>query len=394
LGLSEPTDCELYSADANCDNQVTAADANCIFNAALNGADRQERNELVNECCTQQITSTSHAKTIHLFKSDLLKVENITTKQAENFIVPISLHTSNQIVSLTFDIIYDHQKLEYLDYSIDNTLIENFVLTGVNEIEPGRIRIAAAAVTATSITTSGDLINLMFKSKESFLGTTKIDITNVKDDIASFFTESGDIHVILADNSTPLILTPTVTPAQKTTPIPTFTPVPDYKPTWFFSFNNDSDFSSISGGLTNPPYPGGDVYMGEIPKGEDGLGAMFILAPGQVELLMFPELEVGDNPAFIRASVQASSGGASIGLAALDGQMDGSIATNIPVDSSIFKDRYHWMYVLYKSPSDSIVPIFQVSNLNGKQPVVVYLDTIEIYQLEGDQGIPFTLLHD
>jgi hypothetical protein len=178
------------------------------------------------------------------------------------------------------------------------------------------------------------------------------------------------------------------------TPTPIYTPLPLPEVSWYFPLEVETEIERISGGLMEPPYPGGDVYFGEIPSGEDGLGAMFILAPGQVELFKFPTLELGPYPVFVRASVFASAGGASIGLAALDGQLDGSIATNIPADSSIYKDRYHWIYLLYKAPGNSIVPIFQVSNLNANQPIVIYLDTLEVYVLDGEKGVPCELMID
>ncbi|MFH1743288.1 MAG: hypothetical protein ABIH23_30145 [bacterium] len=137
--------------------------------------------------------------------------------------------------------------------------------------------------------------------------------------------------------------------------------------------------------------------MGGIPtdSGEftDGQGAMIIASPGQLELLMFPTLDVGENTVLIRLSVHSIGAGAAIGLAVLDGSWDGSIATNIPANSSIFEDGYHRMVLLYDPPGESIVPVLQVANLSGTENVLIYIDNLEIYLLPKDGCVPNHLLY-
>ena len=61
-------------------------------------------------------------------------------------------------------------------------------------------------------------------------------------------------------------------------------------------------------------------------------------------------MDVGDNMVLLRASVRSTNGGAAIALAALDGSMDGSIATNQPANSDIYVDNYQRMTLVYDPP--------------------------------------------
>jgi formylglycine-generating enzyme required for sulfatase activity len=139
------------------------------------------------------------------------------------------------------------------------------------------------------------------------------------------------------------------------------------------------------------------VEVGEIPTDvgglSDGKGATITVAPGQVELLLFPTLEVGANVALIRASVQSTRRGAAVALAVLDGSMDGSIATNIPADSAIFQGEYQRMVLIFDAPGTAIMPVVQVANLRGDEALSVYLDNVEIYLLPRGVSIPSDMLY-
>lgn len=169
-------------------------------------------------------------------------------------------------------------------------------------------------------------------------------------------------------------------------------------PTMIFKLDSVEEFQHIPGGFTNPPLPGGDVFVGGIPidpSGKnDGQGLMVVSSPGNVDLFMFPKIEVGEDFVLLRGFVLASAKDAAIALAALDGSMDGSIATNIPANSSMFQDGYHRMLVLYDPPGDSVIPIFQVSNISDSQTIIVYFDNLEVYRLPKGVGIPAELLED
>ena len=158
----------------------------------------------------------------------------------------------------------------------------------------------------------------------------------------------------------------------KTLPIPEKT----------YKLDSESEFTRMSGGFMNAQ--AGSVEVGSIPAMEgfsDGKGVTLTAGKGQVELLMFPTMDVGDNMIMLRASVQSNNGGAALALAALDGGMDGSIATNQPANSNVYFDKYQRMVVVYDPPGNTIVPIFQLANLSNLIPVTVYLDNIEIFLL-------------
>ena len=195
--------------------------------------------------------------------------------------------------------------------------------------------------------------------------------------------------------------TPTPTPAtepQEPTATPTETPAlyPEpWRPWRVFTMDSADEFTRYPGGFDeNPP---GSVAVGNIPPGgpllTDGKGVSIITAPGQLELLLFPTLDVGDNLVFMRASVQSVGKKAAVALAVLDGSMDGSIATNIPANSAIFEGGYDRMVLLYDPPGSTVIPVFQVANLAGDENVLVYLDNLEIYLLPKEGSVPNALLH-
>jgi hypothetical protein len=82
-------------------------------------------------------------------------------------------------------------------------------------------------------------------------------------------------------------------------------------PTRVFTLDTAGEFVEYPGGFAGAP--AGRVVVGRIPSDatglSDGVGATITVAPGGVELLLFPTLEVGTNVALIRASVQSTGGG-------------------------------------------------------------------------------------
>ena len=193
--------------------------------------------------------------------------------------------------------------------------------------------------------------------------------------------------------------TPTAVPTATPGDTPIVPPGPGTEPSLdlirVFTFDTADEFDEYPGGFMN--FPAGTVAVGGIPPGpddfSDGQGATITTAPGQVNLLMFPALSVGENMVVVRASVQSTSPGAAVALAVLDGSMDGSIATNVPANSGIFQGAYHRMVLVYDPPGTTILPAFQVANLSGEQEVSVYLDNLEIYLLPRGISIPSDLLY-
>jgi len=162
-----------------------------------------------------------------------------------------------------------------------------------------------------------------------------------------------------------------------------------------FTFDSAEEFQRYPGGFIGAQ--AGNVSLKKITVNSnsftDGQGVTISTSPGQVELMVFPTLDVGENVALIRLSIHSIGAGAAVGLGALDGSNDGSIGTNIPANSGIFADGYHRMVLLYDPPGTSIVPVFQVANLPGTEIVFIYIDNLEIFLIPEDANIPGRLLH-
>ncbi|MFH1742043.1 MAG: formylglycine-generating enzyme family protein, partial [bacterium] len=169
----------------------------------------------------------------------------------------------------------------------------------------------------------------------------------------------------------------------------------ELEPTWVFPFESTNEFQEFPGGFVNAF--AGTLGLGEIPSDasglSDGRGATIGTAPGAIELLLFPTLEVGENIVVMRVSVQSTGDGAAIGLAALDGSMDGSIGTNIPANSRMYKDAYQQMVLLYDPPGTAVIPVIQVANMPGQQNLSVYIDNLEIFSIPRGIQIPSDLLY-
>ncbi len=151
-----------------------------------------------------------------------------------------------------------------------------------------------------------------------------------------------------------------------------------------FEFNSADEFTPVDGGYISAD--AGFISTGKIPtdvneKYTDGTGVTVTTLPGQVELLQLPTVDVGENLALVRVSVQSNGPGAQVALAVLDGSMDGSIATNIPVDSSVFQGSYNYQLLVYDPPGTSITPVIQVANIPGEQVVSVFFDRLEVYTI-------------
>ena len=163
---------------------------------------------------------------------------------------------------------------------------------------------------------------------------------------------------------------------------PPTVPATDADPTILRVFPMDSfgEFGRYPGGFIDAE--SGETVISPVPASEDdstdGTGAIITTGRDQVELLLFPTIDVGTDLVLLRASVQSDGPGAAIALAVLDGSMDGSIATNIPANSQLYQGAWQRMMLVYDPPGNSIVPIFQVANTSHDQPVNIYLDNVEV----------------
>ncbi len=130
------------------------------------------------------------------------------------------------------------------------------------------------------------------------------------------------------------------------------------------------------------------------PGATNGRGLTVVVKPGDAALFMGPYLTLdGNTPALLRVNVRSSGSGAQVALAVLDGAFDGSVATNQPADSGIFAQAYKRMLLLYKSKSNTMIPLLQVSaSASATAPVTVYFDNFELIPLPAGVAVPADLL--
>jgi len=125
----------------------------------------------------------------------------------------------------------------------------------------------------------------------------------------------------------------------------------------------------------------------------NGRGLTVIVRPGEAALFMGPYLTLDNAPALLRVNVRSSGAGAQVALAALDGAFDGSVATNQPADSGIFAQTYKRMILLYKSRTNTMIPLLQVSaGAAATEPVTVYFDNFELIPLPPGVAVSTELL--
>ncbi|MFH1742041.1 MAG: hypothetical protein ABIH23_23815 [bacterium] len=156
-----------------------------------------------------------------------------------------------------------------------------------------------------------------------------------------------------------------------------------------YTFDNPGEYTAFPGGFIGAA--GGTDTVGPIPAAtgySDGEGVTLTAQPGEVVLLLFPTLDIGDRWVLARAAVESTGSGAEVTLGVLDSSMDGSIATNGASDSSLLLNTYRHRVLLFDPPGTRIRPVFQLANLNGTQTVSVYFDNLEIYLLPEEGSVP------
>lgn len=119
------------------------------------------------------------------------------------------------------------------------------------------------------------------------------------------------------------------------------------------------------------------------PGATNGTGLKVNLQPGQAIMIWNPSpIAVSDqSPLLFRVTARSSGPGAAVALAALDGSFNGSVATNQSTDSAILSTGYKRLTMLYKPPSNQVVPILQVT-ATGNQTVEIVFDNFEIYPVK------------
>ncbi len=187
--------------------------------------------------------------------------------------------------------------------------------------------------------------------------------------------------------NTPLI---PPTPTNSPTPIASPTPViPERSPVFSFSFNSVNEFGREPGGFGS--LPEGMTTVGPIPgnptDSSNGFGGIITTAPGQVELLTFPQVEVEDELIAVRLTVRTTAPNATLTLAVIDSAGDGTLSLNTQVDSGQHVDNFSRMVALIQPKSRRVFPVFQVANIPGSQTVTTYIDELEIFVLPKDSNV-------
>ncbi len=200
----------------------------------------------------------------------------------------------------------------------------------------------------------------------------------------------------LPDQPTPVPVQPTPTPPPAVpTPIPPGSGLP--AAIFFTDFDGpllaneafavqppNASFTLAVNGIG--PIPSDNAYEGAT----NGRGLSVTVKPGEGATFWGPYQTIEQKvPLLIRVNARATGPGASVALAALDGSFDGSIATLIPADSASLTGAYKRMAIVYKPPTNTIVPLLQVvANGSVTDPVTVYLDNLEIIPLPPGTLIP------
>ncbi len=178
----------------------------------------------------------------------------------------------------------------------------------------------------------------------------------------------------------------TPTPAGPTpTPIAVEYPAP--KPLHVYTFDEATleaaGFDQVPGGFGGAS--AGEAWVGDIPveadsSVTDGQGAVIHCRPGEVQLLMAKPLTVGNVPVIIRMAAKANSGEGQLALVALDGSLDGSIATLIPSNTKHMVDSYKRMSLLYEpTTTDTLSVVVQLYvPATASESVTINLDNIQV----------------
>ncbi|MEW6236613.1 MAG: cohesin domain-containing protein [Candidatus Omnitrophota bacterium] len=170
---------QTWAADANKDNRVTAVDVQIIFEAALG---RIEIEDLPGKSAGRVLSA-----------ADKVGVTSVVGLPGKEILVPIRLEPASPITSFLIDLEYDRTKLTFLGASKEGTLTQSFGLADAVEVEPGLIRVSAAALGMAPASSPGDLIRLRFLASEDAIGKAGVVIVAVEDDLLNAETSGGAV---------------------------------------------------------------------------------------------------------------------------------------------------------------------------------------------------------
>ena len=187
---------------------------------------------------------------------------------------------------------------------------------------------------------------------------------------------------------------PSNTPVQ-IVPTPAEPAVPAEKIQFNFDLQTmeENGWNTIPGGFV-PETKSGSVRTVElsgnmIPSSQDKRGIAVTVDNGQVAFFYTKNpINTGGKPILLRMTLRADSADASIVLGVLKGpiqQVDGSIATQMPITSSRYVNEEGNIVLLYEPDEGELAtPIIQVASTSKQKTVNVYIDRLEITVLNYD----------
>ncbi|MDX9752569.1 MAG: M4 family metallopeptidase [bacterium] len=154
----------------------------------------------------------------------------------------------------------------------------------------------------------------------------------------------------------------------------------------------DNGWKAVPGGFSGAPAGsvGTNSFVGQlIPASQDKVGIELQVQPSQVTFIHGIEpVQTNGMPLLIRALIRSDAPGASVGLAALKGNLtngqgiDGSIVQHIPASAVSMQPQTRVLDLICPSNSAGLVtPILQLAS-NTNTTVRLFVDRVEIYQLQ------------
>jgi hypothetical protein len=124
-----------------------------------------------------------------------LEIGNSQGKMGDEISLTISIHHApNDVNAFGFDVFYDTIAIRYLKKYTKGKLTKNLEFFGVNEIEPGRVRIGGFTIkNKIKSGESGSIVSLNFKVIGS--GDTRLTIKNLVDDIKGWEIKEGSLFI-------------------------------------------------------------------------------------------------------------------------------------------------------------------------------------------------------
>ncbi len=147
-------------------------------------------------------------------------------------------------------------------------------------------------------------------------------------------------------------------------------------------------------------YTGASALFGPVQVEEgmsDGAGMLLTIGVGQGTVIYGPPMSVGSGKCLLEVSVWCTGSGAALALAALDipegsgfEGINGSMASNIEIDSGALMGEWHRFSLVYDPARDGFIPLFQAVS-TGQQTVVVFVDQMKIVNLAQAQAEGYDL---